>query len=217
LSRTSTGYGPRLLSQPFSFVPTSDIVICCSHLTQLEPLRDRHSPFWPFFEHENFLGCREFFTHPRKSSKKSASSCIRVFVWFLPILLSFNTFYSFRPLLALAASFVPVALTAFRYSYRVRPRHGTYSPRSRSSVLVTHTHTCQRSCSCNSPRSCSFGVYPFSVIHTHCARLRHFATTFVFVVHPCCPHPRHVVCALIFCHAHFQPCVHPCGNLSCAR
>jgi len=136
LSRTSTGYGPRLLSQPFSFVPTSDIVICCSHLTQLEPLHDRHSPFWPFFEHENFLGCREFFTHPRKSSKKSASSCI--FVWFLPILSSFNTFYSFRPLLALAVSFVPVSLTAFRYSYRVRPRHRTYSPRSRSSVLVTH-------------------------------------------------------------------------------
>ena len=137
------------MSQPFPLFlpfPTSDIFICYSHLNQFGPLHDRHSPFWPFSNTRTSWGAENF----SPILKKSASSCI--FVWVLPILSSFNTFCSFCPFLALAASFIPVALTAFRYSrprhsssprhivcsYRVRPCHGTYSPRSRSSVLVTH-------------------------------------------------------------------------------
>jgi len=80
-------------------------------------------------------------------------------------------------------------------SYRVHPCHGTYLPWSRSSVLATesfalviHVFTTE-----------SFvWVLPiFVVIHTRCACLRHLATTFVFVVRPRYPRPRHVVCAFI--------------------
>jgi len=73
-SRILTGYGPWLLSQPFSFTrsPTSDIVVCqfYSHLIQFEPSRDCHFPLRPsFLKHKNFLGCREFFTLPCRTRK----------------------------------------------------------------------------------------------------------------------------------------------------
>ena len=42
--------------------------------TQFEPSHNRHSLFWPFFEHENFLGCREFFTLHRQTRKLYARS-----------------------------------------------------------------------------------------------------------------------------------------------
>jgi hypothetical protein len=63
-SRILTGYGPRLLSQPFSFTwsPTSDIVVCQFYL------------FCSFLKHKNFLGCREFFTLPRQTRKLYAHS-----------------------------------------------------------------------------------------------------------------------------------------------
>jgi len=61
-----------------------------------------------------------------------------------------------------SSSFILVVLALrhdIRFS-RTRPRHGVYSPRSHSSSSYTY-----------SSRSCSFGVYPFFVIHTRRARL----------------------------------------------
>ena len=85
LSRILTGYGPRLLSQPFSFVPTLDIIICYSHLAQFEPLHDCHSPFRSFSNTRTF-GVLKIF-HPSSWILKKIStfmpSCI--FIWVLPI------------------------------------------------------------------------------------------------------------------------------------
>ena len=194
--------------------------------TQFEPSHNRHSLFWPLFR-----------TRELRHGMYSPWSRSSVLV------------YTHSP----TESFVTRT--------RPLPRHSfssyLFSPRSvlatESFVLATE-RTCHGVVRSRHTRTrqgvVCLGCAHFFVIHTHCARLRHFATTFVFVVRPCCPRPHHivcasslcphrrifprlllrihtfatgyprrhpyVVCALAFCHAHFQPCVHPCGNLSCA-